>query len=68
MLINGSKMTAQWHVIRSQLGNHFNKPVLSHIDAQALYYQVSNEEKINKIKLLISRSINVLGEVINWKL
>lgn len=67
-LINDSKRTAQWYVMRLQLRNQFNKLVLSRIDAQHYAYQVPNEENINKIKLLISRSIYVLEEVMNWKL
>lgn len=36
MMLMYSKMITEWHVIKSQVGNQFSKPVLSHTDSQAL--------------------------------
>lgn len=47
--------------LRPHSGNHFNKPVVSHMDMQALYLP-SIERRKNKIKFLTSRSINVFGD------
>ena len=54
-----SKIITEWHVIKSQVGNQFSKPVLSHTDSQTLNLKILNEEN-KKATFFLFRSINVL--------